>query len=63
MLTEHLARDAAPKSRPYKLATFAGLYLLVTHTNALRDYLLSQPDASKRDVLQPDTMRFDHAAQ
>jgi integrase len=30
MLTEHLARDAAPKLRPYNLSKFAGLYPLVT---------------------------------
>lgn len=29
MLTEHGARIAAPKSKPYKLSDFAGLYLLV----------------------------------
>jgi hypothetical protein len=157
MLTEHLARDAAPKSRPYKLSDFAGFYLLVTprgsklrrvkyrladvekcislgihpavslslarqrrdrikaqlrsgidpmqvrraersaelrrqwrpeisfslseagelmiatrtvrmrlsvpHTNALRGYLLSQPETPKPDALQPDTVRLDHAAQ
>jgi hypothetical protein len=30
MLTEHAARNAAPKGKPYKLSDFAGLYLLVT---------------------------------
>jgi hypothetical protein len=29
MLTEHAARNAAPKRKPYKLSDFAGLYLLV----------------------------------
>jgi hypothetical protein len=29
MLTEHQARNAPPKSKPYKLSDFAGLYLLV----------------------------------
>jgi hypothetical protein len=157
MLTEHLVRDAPPKSRPYKLSDFAGLYLLVRpsgsklwrlkyrlagvekcisfgahpgmplalarqrrdhvraqlrsgidpmevrraeraaalrrnwrpeisfslsdvgelmiatrtlrmrlslrHTNALRGYLLSQPDTLKLDIPQPNTPRSDHASQ
>jgi hypothetical protein len=29
MLTEHAARNAAAKGKPYKLSDFAGLYLLV----------------------------------
>jgi hypothetical protein len=113
MLTEHAARNAAPKKKPYKLSDFAGLYLLVQphnskwgrlkyrlkfaelrrrwrpeisfslseagelmiatrtlrmrlsvpHTNALRGYLLSQPERQNLDTPQPDTVRLDHAAQ
>jgi hypothetical protein len=144
MLTEHAARNAAPKGKPYKLSDFACLYLHVTprgsklwrlkyrlagvekcislgihpavslglarqrrdhvraqlraaelrrqwrpeisfslseagelmiatrtlrmrlsvpHTNALRGYLLSQPERQNLDTPQPDTVRLDHAAQ
>jgi hypothetical protein len=39
------------------------LRLSVPHTNALREYFLSQPDTSKLDIPQPHTPRSDHAAQ
>lgn len=37
--------------------------LSVPHINALRGYLLSQPERQNPDTPQPDLVRLDHAAQ
>jgi hypothetical protein len=58
MLTEHTARNAAPKGKPYKLSDFAGLYLRVTS-----GHLFTQPEPPTLDTPKSNTVRLDHAAQ